>query len=253
MATFGISGIRYFGNLRKVGGDKTKKIDDLTYVFNICNGLDRKLKDAGHIGAFYLTNDNVWETDLRDPSAGGGGDDNNWADTVDLFFILTHGNNLNGHTTLNYNVEKNRFLGDSSTWRLGNNNDCDWLLMYGCKTIDRNNPFKFWERFMRLHEICGAWGNMVDGFTTDEVGEDVGYNITDGHTIANSWIDGVSDWAVDNHPIVIAAERRSTHNNGNFIWSHTTMNNDHFWGHGVTVSPIDVSEKFWLSFMWAEG
>ncbi|HYZ96462.1 MAG TPA: DUF6345 domain-containing protein, partial [Nitrososphaeraceae archaeon] len=104
MATFGISGIRYFGNLRKVGGDKTKKIDDLTYVFNICNGLDRKLKDAGHIGAFYLTNDNVWETDLRDPSAGGGGDDNNWADTVDLFFILTHGNNLNGHTTLNYNV-----------------------------------------------------------------------------------------------------------------------------------------------------
>jgi hypothetical protein len=38
MANFGIEGIRYFGNLRNSG---TGKADDLTYVFNICNGLDR--------------------------------------------------------------------------------------------------------------------------------------------------------------------------------------------------------------------
>ena len=44
----------------------------------------------------------------------------------------------------------------------------------------------------------------------------------------DSWIDGVSDWAVDNHPVIIAVERQATFNNGNSIWVETTMNNDHF-------------------------
>jgi Family of unknown function (DUF6345) len=76
MARFGVEGVRYFGAARAAGFGAS----DLTYVFNICNGLDEQLRDAGHTRAFYWANNDCWETDLR--SSGMGGDDDNWADDV---------------------------------------------------------------------------------------------------------------------------------------------------------------------------
>jgi hypothetical protein len=248
MASFGIEGIRYFANLRASGVDS--KAADLTYVFNICNGLDRELRKGGHTRRFYWANRDVWEIDLRSSTMSGADDD--WADDVDLFFILTHGNNSGGNAILGYDIKVNEWIGNSSTWRLGNDN-IEWLLIYGCKTIDRGNPLGFWNVFQRLHMVCGAWDNMWDGITTDECGEDVGNNLRSGDTVAEAWIDGVSDWWVDNHPMVIAAERASTWNGGNFIWSQTTLNRDHFWGHGTTVADIAPADKHWLSWRWAEG
>jgi len=248
MATFGIEGIRYFSNLRATG--LVSKAEDLTYVFNICNGLDRELRDRGHTRRFYWANRDCWENDLHSSSMGGADDD--WADDVDLFFILTHGNNQDGNTILAYDININEWIGNSSNWRLGNDN-IEWLLVYGCKTIDLSNPLSFWNIFQRLHQYCGAYDNMWDGTTTDEVGEDVGDNLTDGDTVASAWIDGVSDWWVDNHPIVVSAENQASWNGGNFIWSLTTLNRDHLWGHGTTVSDIFPANKVWLSWRWAEG
>jgi hypothetical protein len=248
MASFGIEGIRYFPNLRATG--LVTKAEDLTYVFNICNGLDRELRNAGHTRRFYWANRDCWEIDLH--SSGLGGADDDWADDVDLFFILTHGNNDAGNAILAYDIKINEWIGNSGNWRLGNVN-CEWLLIYGCKTVDLANPLSFWDVFQRLHQLCGAWDNMWDGVTTDEVGEDVGDNLTDGDTVVTSWIDGVSDWWVDNHPIVIAAERESTWNGGAPLWASTTMNRDHLWGHGTTVGDIFPASKFWLSWRWAEG
>jgi hypothetical protein len=250
MATFGIEGIRYFENFRNSGAGNA---DDLTYVFNICNGLDNKLRESGHTRTFYWANDSCWEIDLRDASSGGGGIDDQWADNVDLFFLLTHGNHDGNDAMLAYDIRINEWIGHSSTWKLGNNTQLEWLLIYGCKTVNLNNPLGHWDRFQRLHELCGAYDDMWDSPSTDEVGEDIGDNLTDGDTVADAWIDGVSDWLLDNHPIVIAAERRDTYNNGNFVWSETTLNNDHFWGHGNTVSDIYPTDKYWLSWMWAEG
>jgi len=246
MARFGIEGIRYFGNARAAGFGA----DDLTYVFNICNGLDEQLRGAGHTRAFYWANTDCWEIDLRSTTMGGIDDD--WSDDVDLFFLLTHGRHDEGVASLLYNVRVNEWTTTSSTWRLGNDN-LEWLLVYGCHSVDRGNPVSFWDIFRRLHQFCGAWGDMWDGITTDEVGEDVGDNLTDGDTVVESWIDGVGDWWVDNHPIVIAAEREATWNGGNFDWPNTTLDRDHFWGHGTTVADIFPSDLFWLSWQWAEG
>ena len=153
MARFGIEGICYFDKLRASG--VVSKADDLTYVFNICNGLDRELRNKGHTRAFYWANDDCWEIDLRSVTAGG--IDDNWADDVDLFFINTHGNNSGGNAILAYNVKRNEWIGNSSQWRLGNKN-LEWLLIYGCHTVDLGNPLSFWHIFQRLHEFCGAWG-----------------------------------------------------------------------------------------------
>jgi Family of unknown function (DUF6345) len=247
MGTFGIEGIRYFDALRASG---VAYADDLTYVFNVCNGLDRELRATGHTRTFYLANNDCWETDLRSTTVGG--NDDSWSDNVDLFFIYTHGNHASGNALLAYNVNINNWIGNSSTWHLGNIH-IEWLLVYGCHTIDLGNPLSFWQTFQRIHEFCGAWGDMWDGTTTDEVGEDVGDNLTSGDAVNSAWIDGVSDWWVDNHPIVIAAERADTWNGGNPNWSQTTMNLDHLWGHGTTVPDIFPSDKYWLSWRWAEG
>lgn len=249
MATFGVEGIRHFANLRASG--EVSKADDLTYIFNICNGFDEELRDAGHTRRFYWAERDVWEIDLRDRTVGGIDDD--WADDVDIFFISTHGGYWDDEGHLAYDVNRNSWVGDSSNWRLGDNWNLEWLLIYGCHTVDRNNPLAHWNVFQKLHAFCGAWGDMWDGITTDEVGEDVGDNLTDGKTVKSSWIDGVSDWWVDNHPIVIAAERQSTWNGGNFDWSNTTLYRDHFWGHGTTVGDISAGDKYWLSWWWAEG
>jgi hypothetical protein len=41
MATFGIEGIRHFAALRASGTIRSTTAGDLTYVFNICDGLRR--------------------------------------------------------------------------------------------------------------------------------------------------------------------------------------------------------------------
>src|SRR5262245_14308878 len=205
MARYGIEGIRYFGNFRAAGYGA----EDLTYVFNVCNGLDESLRDAGHTQGFYWANTDCWEIDLR--SATMGGIDDDWSDAVDLFFLYTHGTTEEGVAKLAYNKKVNEWLTTSSTWRLGNIS-IEWLLVYGCHTVDLDNLAPFGDIFRRLHEFCGAWGDMWDAYTTDEVGEDVGDNLTDGDTVVESWIDGVGDWYVDNHPIVVAAEVAATWN-----------------------------------------
>ena len=228
-----------------------KKIGDLTYVFNICNGLDRELRDGGLTRKFYWSETNCWEIDMRDVSQGGIDDD--WADAVDLFFIDTHGGFWSGATHLGYDRKRDEWLSTSKEWRFGDDWDLEWLLIYGCHSVDLNNPPKHWNVFQRLHEFCGAWGFMWDGITTDEVGEDVGENMTDGDTVATAWIDGVSDWYVDNHPIVMSMEREESFNGGNFIWLVTNIKRDHLRGHGHTTSDVHPSEKHWMSWMWAEG
>jgi len=96
---FGIEGIRYFDAFRANSGYSA---DDLTYVFNICNGLDEKLRGSGDTRQFYWANNDCWEIDLR--SNNFGVTDDSWSDNVDLFFILTHGTNEGGNAKLAYNV-----------------------------------------------------------------------------------------------------------------------------------------------------
>jgi uncharacterized protein DUF6345 len=95
-------------------------------------------------------------------------------------------------------------------FELGEDWNCEWVMAYSCDTVDLNNVGGIWNIFAGLHMYCGAWGLMWDGPTTDECGEDVGDNLTGGDTVAHAWIDGVSDWWVDNHPITVCVGNSAT-------------------------------------------
>ena len=52
MASFGIEGIRHFSHARAAGVDA----EDLSYVFNNCNGMDNALRNAGHSRVLFRRN-----------------------------------------------------------------------------------------------------------------------------------------------------------------------------------------------------
>jgi hypothetical protein len=249
MATFGIEGIRYFANAR---ANKVSTAGDFTYTFNICNGLDSKLRSAGHTRTFYWANQSCWETDIRDTDKGGS--DSSWVDNVDLFFIVTHGNHEpDGQARMLYDIPHTDWRTYSGLWQLGESWNAEWVLAYACKTVDRNNVAGLWNIFAGMHIYCSAYDDVWDGPTTDEVGEDVGQNLIDGDTISHAWIDGISDWAVDNHPITVCVGDAATWNGGNIDWSRSFLNRDHLWGHGQVLNDLPPNQQACILWVWAEG
>lgn len=248
-ATFGVEAIRHFGNARANG---VSTAADLTYTFNRSNGFDDELRSAGHTRAWYWSEQDVWENDIQDAS--GGGDDRTWVDDVDLFWIETHGNHTaDGQARLLYDVPRDQWRTFSGTWELGEDWNAEWVMAYSCDTAPLGTLTGLWNIFNRLHLYCGAWGEMWDGLTTDECGEDVASNLTDGDTVSSAWIDGVSDWWVDNHPVVVGPATSQTWNGGNVIWSLSPHNRDHLWGHGSVSPDLSPSQQGCLLWRWAEG
>lgn len=247
MAKFGIEAIRYFKNGRAAGITNS---GDLTYTFNRANGFRRELSNAGHSRSFYWANTDCYETDIRDTSLGG--DDKNWADKVDILWIETHGNNNADGPLLLFDSNHHDWFSRGNQWRLGNV-QLEWLMLFSCKTVNKSKVGRLWPLFRGLHILCGAYGFMYDGPTTDECGEDVGDNLTDGETVSESWIDGVSDWWVDNHPITVCSATSWVYNNGNIRWNSSYLNRDHLWGHGYVMSDPVVGDQAALLYRWSEG
>lgn len=225
MATYGVEAIRHFGNARANG---ISTAEDLTYTFNRSNGFNSNLASAGHGQAFYWVDQNCWENDIQDTDSGG--DDRNWVDNVDIFWIETHGNHASdGQARLLYDVPRDAWRAFSGSWQLGENWNAEWVLAYSCETAALATFTGLWNIFAGLHLYCGAYELMYDGITTDECGEDVADNLTDGDTVASAWIDGVSDWWVDNHPIVVGPGDAATWNGGSIRWDLSAHNRDHLW------------------------
>jgi hypothetical protein len=249
MATFGIEAVRTVANARAAG---ITTAGDLTYTFNRSNGFDSELRAAGHTRRFYFGNRDCWENDIRDTDQGG--DDRNWVDNVDIFWIEAHGNRTSdGQARMLYDIDRNNWRTFSGTWQLGENWNAEWIMAFSCKTVDRNNVTGLWNIFAGLHIYCGAWDNMYDGTTTDECGEDVADNMTDGDPVSEAWIDGVSDWWVDNHPITVCVGDSATWNGGNINWGLSHLNRDHLWGHGTVNPDLSPSQQACLLWRWAEG
>ena len=249
MARFSIEAIRYFNHARSAG---ISTAGDLTYTFNRSNGFDQKLRAAGHTRAFYWTNTDSWETDIRDSDQGG--DDRNFADNVDLLWIETHDEHeSNGQARMLFDTAHTGWRTYSGNWQLGEDTNAEWIMAYSCDTVDRNNVAGLWNIFSRLHIYCGAWDSMYDAYTTDECGEDVAHNLTHGDTVSHAWHDGVSDWAVDNHPITVCVSTAAAWNNGNILWHLTHLNRDHLWGHGNTDADLSPAQQGCILYQWTEG
>jgi hypothetical protein len=246
-------GIEYLDNFDDVraAGAISDGGQNLSCPYYIANWFGPTLVDAGHRLKFLNVNHAVNERHLRDVS--NGGDDNEYADSVDLYFIITHGDYTNGELLLLFDTKVDDWIGHSKTWKFGDTCNMEWLLIYGCDTIDGDHVQEHLHLFRRMHLFCGSYGDMFDSPTIDEVGEDTATNLTSGKTVTDSWGDGVSDWWVSNHPMVLSVENRMSYNNGNVDWEATMIGCDHLWGEGFTLQDIQPADQYWMATMSWDG
>jgi hypothetical protein len=248
MALIGIEYLDHFADERAAGPFPSTQ--DLACPYYIANWFGPTLAQAGHQIEFLRNNHSVNERHMRDESFGG--DDGRNADSVDLYLIITHGG-FEIECTLVYDTDVDSWLGHSRKWRFGDGCNLEWLLIYGCHTIDANNILEHRRIFQGLHLFCGAYGFMYDSWSTEEVGTDTANNLVSGKTVADSWGDGVSDWYVNNHPMVISVEREWTWNNGNPLWPDTVIGCDHLWGEGATLDSVKPADQYWMACTWWDG
>ena len=249
MAKIGIEYIENFAAVRAAGVISGGG-EDLTYVSDVAEGLREALECKGHTTTVSSIGTGVFEKHLRAQSLGG--IDQEVADNVDLFFIATHGK-YDGAAKLLYNSNVDKWIGTSAEWRLGDTCNLEWLLIFGCHSIDHNRLLEHRHIFQGLHLFCGAYGDMFDSFTIDEAGEDVGDNLTCGDSVKDAWCDGVSDWFVDNHPAVVSVETEATYNGGNIDWANTVLDSDHLWGHGTVRADVKPDKQYCMAVAWEEG
>ena len=249
-AVVGIEYLDRFADVRAAG-----KIDsggqDLSCPYYIAEWFGPALAEGGHTVKFLRNNHSVAERHMRDVAEGG--DDAQHADSVDLYFTITHGFYDNREVQLLYDNQVDDFFGHSKKWHFGDSCNLEWLMIYGCHSIDSNDLPAHVGVFRRLHLFCGAYGDMFDSWTVDEAGSDLANNLLNGKTVADSWGDGVSDWWVSNHPMVISVERVDTWGGGDPHWPDTVIGCDHLWGEGAVLSDVKPSEQFWMAAKWWDG
>jgi hypothetical protein len=90
---------------------------NLSCPYYIANWFGPTLVDAGHRLRFLNVNRAVNKRHLRDIS--NGGDDNKYADSVDLYLIVTHGDYTNGELLLLFDTKLDDWFGHSKTWKFG--------------------------------------------------------------------------------------------------------------------------------------
>jgi hypothetical protein len=246
MALIGIEYIEHFAKARASGTFDGG--EDLSCPYYIATWFAYNLQQAGHTVKFLLIDDSVTERHMRDHSLGG--DDGQFADSVDLYMIITHGAYKNNECLLLYDTNIDNWFGQSKQWRFGDNCNMEWLMIYGCQTIDLNHVTDHLHIFQRLHIFCGAYSYMYDSWTTDDVGNDTANDLISGKLVADSWGDGVSDWWAKNHPIALSVELQATWNGGSPDWNATVIGSDHLWGHGTTNPDIQPKDIYWMAAWW---
>lgn len=250
MALIGIEYLDRFADARAAAGITGG--EDLSSPYYIANWLGPTLADGGHTVKFLRNNHQVAERHMRDASQQG--DDAQHADSVDLYFIMTHGHYKDGECKLLYDNQVDHWVGESKTWRFGDGCNMEWLMICGCRSIDANNVLQHLDVFQRLHLFCGAYGDMIDSFTIDEAGSDIANNLLNGYTVCDAWGEGLEDWWANNHQMVLSVELQWTYNNGDVLWEETILGCDHLWGEGATLPDVKHNEIFWMaSKSWDGG
>lgn len=235
MAKIGLEYVDSFANARANAG--VTGADDLDCPYYIGEWFIGYLEDGGHEIAFKKKNSNAGERHLHEADLGG--KDSTAADSVDLYLIITHGNYKDKTCQLLYDTELTKFIGTSKDWRLGNNCNLEWLMIYGCHTVDKDHLLDHLKVFQGLHILCGAFGDMYDSVTIEECGTDIANHLLCGKPVSDAWVEGASDWWVENHTIAVSVERKEQLiSTEEADWPETILYSDHLWGHGITRGDV---------------
>jgi hypothetical protein len=177
----------------------------LPYQYVRCTGFNNELDDSDTRVFYYdLTSGSGFT--YNDGSAAAGG-----VDSVDLFYVATHGGAGNPLTAF-LSLYQQGAAASSSTWRFGNNSRAVKIFsQYACETLKLTNGWERWVAAFKggLYIATGSHDKIYDGETTDETGEDYADDLQDGKSVKWAWFDGNGDWYADQDVAVYASSSGS--------------------------------------------
>ena len=163
----------------------------LPYAWDRCGGFNDTLDDTDTKLFYFNLKTNGLGFTTNDGVVGNGG-----VDTVDLFYVSTHGSVTNTDARLVFWNQDKRAL--SSGWRFGDNaRGARIFSQYACETLAQDSfNFERWKKAFRggLLLATGSHDKVYDGWTTNETGADYAAYLQAGKSVKWAWFDGNGDW-----------------------------------------------------------
>lgn len=167
-------------------------------------------------------------------STGSGGNDNSYADAVDLFYFSGHGET--SHVIYSDTAHDDQWL--SCTTVAWGDVDAEWVMLSACLTLNAANRGDWaWYALNGLHLLCGAATTLDDADHGDHVGNlmvDNGWWDT-ACTVKASWFNGMEYHNSEGTVLVVIGET-------------TDCGDDYIWGQGdgpVDDPTVDHSYTEW--------
>lgn len=124
---------------------------------------------------FNRGNDSAWDEHFEPPG------DRHYADDVDIIFFAGHGSP--GSILFGVDDHDDGTAGSSSI-RLGEDN-CEWLVLDACQTLERAHRREWYDAFRGLHYILGFHTNANDSRNR---GKYFARRLNWGRTVRKAWI-----------------------------------------------------------------
>ena len=225
--------------------------DDRSHWDESCDGLRDQLLASGWTSKFHWTDWNVWETDLKNESAGGHED--SVIDSVDIAMVCTHGAgaydsfwNKNLSSVYFGSTHDDHHLSPGEAYHAFGDKDLEWLAFDSCSVLsdgDASPYFNrgYWATTMNgLHELLGFkntmyvaapgdgayWGYFMNGIRI------LWFWVLPPSTVLQSWFTAV-DY---NQPSQTCARVLAQESN-NF--------NDYLWGKGYVSPDYSPDGDYW--------
>ena len=193
--TFGTRGQKEFQN----GWQAT-----LSYAWDRCDGFNSELDDSDTEKFYFNLQGTGSGFTLNDGIVDSGG-----VDSVDLFYVTTHGGAKSSTTDARLALWGEQMLTFSSNWRFGDNSrKVKIFSQYACETLFIDDfSFARWAPAFKggLFIATGSHDKVYDGWTTAETGEDYADDLQHGKSVKWAWLDGNSDWWEDQDVAVYAS------------------------------------------------
>jgi hypothetical protein len=221
MATIGIE---WANNYHGRAADLKNNDDNARGFLNTLDGVRR----------FDWGDDLAWDQDFEESGVGSpsAGDDQIWADDVDIVFFSGHGSIAGAFFG---KADHDNGEAKPSELKLGNQ-DCEWVVFDACEVLE-SDSLKVFDRFRNafagLHFILGFDTTCID---SGDRGRKFAQRLNDGWTVRNAWIracteteDSDTNWAY------MRADAAGT-----------DTFNDHWWGKGfVSSDPSNPTSRFY--------
>ncbi|WP_112271275.1 DUF6345 domain-containing protein [Lentzea terrae] len=140
--------------IREVGMEGTGNCAGLPNTVANINSFDAEAGAHGINRNFKWLDQNAWESDFKDPMFAGG-DDNDWADDVDMTYWQGHGSGTGFYFTGCSNHNDTKLANTDARW---GQEDVEWMSLFTCLILEdvtggQNWAQRWGQAFRGLHQI----------------------------------------------------------------------------------------------------